>query len=191
VAGVSDDPLDAYLARHFEAIAPDARTARAVDEQELPRPAYADADGTWFVPAGWADRPSDRPDGMSLRAWFEARYAIAADAAGYIVGPDELDDAWASYAAGDAARLLADPTPESMVRMPLLIDKVATLLEGPRADEWRWRSRLRARVEALAHVLREPPPFLADEPDHPWSRFVAEPRRLFREAFEERQPPVE
>ena len=186
---MSDDPLDAYLARHFEAVAPDAATRRVVDEGQRPRPAYVGADGTWFVAAGWADRPADRLGGMALRTWFEARYAVAADSAGYIVGPDELDDAWASYAAGDAARLLSDPTPESMVRLPLLIDKVATLLEAPGPEEWRWRSRLRARVEALADVLRAPPPFLADEPDHPWSRFVATPRADYAAAFEEREPP--
>jgi hypothetical protein len=190
VAEVSGDPLDAYLARHFDVVSPDPEMRRAVDEQELPRPAYVSEDGTWFVPSGWGARPVDRPEGMALRTWFEARYAIASDSAGFIVGPDELDDAWASFAAGDAARLLADPSPESMVRMPLLIDKVATLMEAPKPEEWRWRARLRARVEALAHVLREPPPFLADEPDHPWSRFVRGPEQRYPEAFAEREPPA-
>ncbi len=191
MAPVSGDPLDAYLARHFTAVDPGPAARRAVEARELPRPAYVGEDGTWFVGPEWAERPPDRPDGMPLRTWFEARYAVAADRAGYIVGPDELDDAWASWVAGDAARLLAEPTPESMVRLPLLIDKVATLLDDPRPAEWRWRSRLRARVEALAHLLREPPPFLADEPDHPWSRFVGGPRTRYPAAFAEREPPAD
>lgn len=187
---VSEDPLAVYLEREFVAIEPEAWMVQAVSVAERPRPAYVDEGGLWHVTSDWLERPADQPSAMPLRTWFEARYAVASDGAGYVVGPDELDDAWASYVAGDAARLLAHPTPEAMVRMPLLINKVAVLIDAPKPAEWRWRSRLRARVGALESLLREPPPFLSDEPDHPWNRFVSGPRDTYAAAFEESEPPT-
>lgn len=108
-----------------------------------------------LVPAGYLELVDEAGGIGELRGHVEGRYVIAADMFGVLAGPDELDDAWDAFLAGDWQRDLLTPTPEEVVRAARLEAAVATLLERPEPDEWRWRNRVRARAEHLAALTRE------------------------------------
>lgn len=127
-----------------------------------------------------------------VRPSFEERYAIASDATGALVGPDELDEAWEAYIAGDWGRLFVEATPEAAVRANRLARSVAELLVDPTPDDARWRSRLRARTDALAAVLREGCGLdrSGDEP-HPWDQWVRGPRERYPDIVQGADPIAE
>lgn len=119
-------------------------------------------------------------DPAAIRPRFEERYALASDATGALAGPDELDEAWEAYSAGDWGRLLVDATPEGAVHANRLARSVAELLADPAPNDPRWASRLEARVGALALLLREG--CAADrgaEEAHPWDRWVRQPHERY------------
>lgn len=127
-----------------------------------------------------------------VRPLFEERYAVASDATGAVVGPDELDEAWEAYIAGDWGRLLVESTPESAVRANRLARSVEELLADPQPDDPRWRSRLRARTDALAALLREGSHAdRADEEPHPWDRWVRGPRERYPDIVQDADPLAE
>jgi hypothetical protein len=90
----------------------------------------------------------------ALRAHIEGRYVIAADTHGAVAGPDELDDAWAAFLAGDWLRELVEGTPENVIRVDRLIAAVGRLLDEPAPGDWRWCNRLQARADHLSVLAR-------------------------------------
>jgi hypothetical protein len=126
----------------------------AVADGRLPGPSAHGADGTPLYPSDLL-RPVDEAGGLDrLREDFEGRYVLAADAAGVVAGPDELDDVWWSYIEGRLGAELRHVTPENVVRRDRLRTSVAWLLDHPDPGSWRWRDRLRARVTALEALER-------------------------------------
>ena len=150
-----------------------------IAERRLPAPSALAADGTPLFPRDLL-RLADEAGGVeALRREFEGRYAIAADAAGSLAGPDDLDDAWEAYLSGTLGRLLRSVSPEDLVRHAALEASVAGLLEHPDPQDWRWADRLRARVDALEALER---PATDDE-----ERLADLARRRFPEAFSPEQ----
>jgi hypothetical protein len=180
--------LDALCAAGDRAVA-DARAL--IRAGILPGPSYRFAGDEYFAPdlfrlldeAGAPER---------VRPQFEERYAIASDATGALVGPDELDEAWEAYHAGDWGRLFVEATPEAAVRANRLARSVEELLADPQPIDPRWRSRLRARTDALAALLREGCALdrVGDEP-HPWDRWVRGPRTSHPDIVQSATPPDE
>jgi hypothetical protein len=119
-----------------------------------------------------------------LRRRFEERYVVAADTYGAVAGPDELDDAWDDYLAGRYGARFLDPEPESAIRAARLAGSIERLLAEPAPGDWRWRDRLRGRVDALAATLRPDMPADDGEDESLYARLVAEPRRRYAAAFE-------
>ena len=167
MAGVSrgpdDDalvPLDVVAEGRPEAVE-DLRQAIAAGQ--LPGPSAEAPDGTPLFPRDLL-RPVDEAGGLDrLREDFEGRYVLAADAAGVVAGPDELDDVWWAYLDGRLGRELRAVTPENVVRRDRLRTSVAWLLDHPDPGAWRWRDRLRARVDALDALERPRPDGLPGE----------------------------
>ncbi len=120
-----------------------------------------------------------------VRRRFEARYAIAADTYGALAGPDELDEAWEGFSSGAWAAVFAEPGPEVAVRASRLAAAIARLVDEPRPEDWRWRNRLRARVDQLATLLLPVDPAVLDpDADPPWrATWVDDVRARFAEAL--------
>jgi hypothetical protein len=153
-------PLDVVAAGRPETV---AELRDAVAAGRLPGPSAHAADGTPLFPRDLL-RPADEAGGLDrLREDFEARYVLAADAAGVVAGPDELDDVWWAYLDGRLGAELREVSPEAVVRRDRLRTSVAWLLEHPDPAAWRWRDRLRARVDALDALERPGPDGLPAE----------------------------
>jgi hypothetical protein len=118
-----------------------------------------------LVPEGYLDLVDEAGGIEALRAHVEGRYAIAADTFGAVAGPDEMDEAWDDFLAGEWMRRLLEPTPENVVREARLIDAVEVLLAAPVPAEWRWANRLEARADHLRALTRPGSPghVLAEE----------------------------
>lgn len=145
----------------------------------LPGPSYR-LDGEEFFARDLFRLLDEAGSPERIRPTFEERYAVASDATGALVGPDELDEAWEAYIAGDWGRLLIEATPEAAVRANRLARSVGELLAEPAPQDARWRSRLGARTDALAVLLREGCDLdRADGDPHPWDRWVREPRERY------------
>jgi len=155
----------------------------SIDAGRLPQPSYVRDGVGWFPPtyltlvdeAGGVDR---------LRAHFEERFCLAADATGALAGPDELDEAWDEYLSGAWGRLLVDPTPEHAVQANRLAGSIAELLAAPAPDDPHWARRLGARTGALATLLREGcADDRSNDEEHPWDLWVAVPRRDYADVI--------
>jgi hypothetical protein len=120
-----------------------------IGEGRYPPPLEGD-----LVPPDYLALVDDAGGIDQLRAHVEGRYVIAADMFGVLAGPDELDDAWDAFLAGDWLRDLVTATPEEVVRVARLVAAVERLLEHPQPDEWRWVNRLRARADHLRALTR-------------------------------------
>lgn len=125
-----------------------------------------------------------------VRRRFEARYAIAADTYGALAGPDELDEAFEGYVSGAWASVYVEPLPESAVRARRLAAAIGRLVDDPRPDDWRWRNRLRARVDQLATILLPVDPGTVDpDDDPPWRlAYVDDVRARFADALATAEP---
>jgi hypothetical protein len=150
-----------------------------IDRGLVPEASYRLPDGDYFAPDLLLLLAEVGEPG-AVRGRFEERYAVASDATGALAGPDELDEAWEAYIAGDWGRLLVEATPESAVRANRLARAVAELLADPAPEDARWASRLEARVGALARLLREGcgADRTAEDP-HPWDRWVRQPQERY------------
>ncbi len=182
MAGVSAGPDDAALVPLDEVLrergeSPDDVRA-AVAARRLPGPSAHADDGTPLFPRDLLRLAGEAGGVEHLRTAFEARYVLAADAAGAVAGPDQLDDVWWEYLEGRLGAVLRRVTPEDVVRRERLRESVSWLLDHADPDAWRWRDRLRARVDAL-EALERPG---ADE-------LTAEARRRHPEAFAARAAP--
>ena len=154
-----------------------------IDAGRMPQPSYLLEEDGWFPPTYFA-LVDEAGDVDTLRAHFEGRYAIAADEAGALAGPDELDEAWDEYLTGGWGRMLFDPTPESAVQANRLAGSIAELLDEPVPADAAWQRRLIARVDQLAALLREG--CAADRANgeaHPWDLWVVAPRREYADVL--------
>jgi hypothetical protein len=177
---VADPTLDELCTGRPET--PEA-VRRLIEEGRLPRASFPGPPGEERYPHDYFALLDDAGTVDALRSRFEARYVVAADTYGSLAGPDELDDAWDDYMAGRYGARYLDSEPESAVRARSLAASVHRLLAAPEPDDWRWRDRLRGRVEALAATVRtDAPPEDDDEPSL-YERFVAGPRRDYPAAF--------
>jgi hypothetical protein len=107
-----------------------------------------------LVPADYLQLVDEAGGIDELRAHVEGRYVIAADTFGAVAGPDEVDEAWEDFLAGEWQRRLVDATPENVIREARLKAAVESLLAAPQPDDWRWANRLQARAEHLAALTR-------------------------------------
>ncbi len=155
----------------------------AVLARQLPSPSYV-LDGEEFFPPTLLSLVDEAGGVEALRAHFEERFVLAADATGAVAGPDELDEAWDEYLSGAWGRILFDPTPESAVQANRLAGAVAELLADPQPTDPFWVRRLRARVDALAAVLWEGcAGDRANDEAHPWDVWVVAPRRDYADVL--------
>jgi hypothetical protein len=126
-----------------------AEVRRWIDEGRYPPPLAGD-----LVPESYLDLVDEAGGIDALREHVEGRYAIAADTFGAVAGPDEMDEAWEDFLAGEWMRRLLEPTPENVIREARLIDAVEHLLAAPQPDDWRWANRLEARADHLRALTR-------------------------------------
>ncbi len=173
--------LDELCARRQET---PERVRALIAEGRLPAASARGSAGEELFPRAYFALLDEAGSLDALRARFEARYVVAADTYGAVAGPDELDDAWYDYLAGRYGARYLDPEPESAIRAARLASSIERLLAAPAPDDWRWRDRLRGRVDALAATLRPEMPPEEDEDESLYARLVLGPRRRFAPAFE-------
>jgi hypothetical protein len=167
------------------------RVRELIAAGRLPSASGHGPDGAGLFPRTYFDLLDEAGSVDALRSRFEARYVVAADTYGAVAGPDELDDAWYAFLAGEYGARYLDPEPESAIRAARLAASVERLLAAAAPDDWRWRDRLRGRVDALAATVRPwtPPADEDEDGEHDpgvYERLVVGPRRDYPEAF--RQP---
>jgi len=187
VSGPADDAYVRSTFAPFDAVCGEraATVQAAIAAGAMARPTYVLADGSAWVPADYLSLVDEAGGLDRLHARFEERYVVAADTHGAVAGPDELDDAWDDFLDGRWHAELVEASPENAIVVRRLVAAIDRLLDEPEPGAWRWRNRLRARVEHLDALTLPATSADREARDGPLDRdtFVTGVRGAYPEAF--------